>query len=66
MGARYLCKHNISDEDCYKCAKHGLIFESECRNCKDFQDIRLDMPPEVLALREKIMRENGLKDREDA
>lgn len=65
MGARYLCKHNISDDDCYRCAKHGLIFEQECKNCKDFQDVRLDMPPEILALREMIMKEHGLKDKED-
>ena len=65
MGARYLCKHNISDEDCYKCGIHGLIFESECRGCPDFADMRNDMPPEIQALREKIMRENGLKDKED-
>ena len=64
MGARYLCKHNISDDDCYRCGIHGLIFESECRGCQDFADVRKDMPPEVLALREKIMKEHGIKDKE--
>ena len=65
MGSRYLCKHNISDDDCYRCGKHGLIFDSDCRGCQDFDDVRKKMPPEVLALREKIMKENGLKDQLD-
>ena len=62
MGARYLCKHNISDDDCYRCGKHGLIFD--CKNCSDFDDVRKTMPPELLALRNRIMQEHGLKDKD--
>ena len=62
MGARYLCKHNISDDDCYRCGKHGLIFESECRNCPDFDDMRKTMPPEMLEERERLMKKLGVKD----
>lgn len=64
MGQLYLCKHNISDEDCYKCTVHRYISKSDCEGCEDFQDIRLDIPADVLALREKIMKEHGLKDKE--
>ncbi len=64
MGARYLCTHNISDEDCYRCQRHGLIFDQDCRNCPDFDDVRTHMSPELLAERERIMKEHGLKDKE--
>ena len=65
MGARYLCTHNIDDDDCYRCALHGLIFDSDCRDCQDFDDIRKRMSPEMLAMREKIMKEHGLVDHVD-
>jgi len=29
------CVFNDSDEDCSKCAKHGIIFT--CAGCKDFK-----------------------------
>ena len=64
MGARYLCTHNISDDDCYRCAKHGLIFDSDCRGCPDFDDVRKHMTPELLKERERIMKQFGLKDKE--
>lgn len=63
MGARYLCRNNIDDDDCYRCAKHGLIFDSNCINCPDFDDARKYMSPEILELRAKIMKEHGLEDK---
>lgn len=60
MGIRYLCKYDDSDEDCYRCTKHGYIFS--CKNCKDFYDVRQDMSPEMLALRQAIMDKLNLKD----
>lgn len=64
MGSRYLCKHDLSDDDCYKCAIHGYMRKGECSLCPDFEDMRAEMPEDILALREKIMRENGLTDEE--
>ena len=65
MGARYLCKYDDADEDCYRCLKHGLIFESECRTCPDFYDVRKDMTPEQLAERARLMKIMGVEDKED-
>lgn len=31
------CKHNISDEDCYKCMKLGIIFGCPVR-CEYFEE----------------------------
>lgn len=32
------CKHNISDDDCYKCFKQGIIFSCPVA-CEHFEDI---------------------------
>ena len=59
----YLCKNDISDDDCYRCLKHGIKFGCP-KNCPDFEDIRKDMSPELLAERERIMNIMGIKDNE--
>ena len=34
----YLCKYDVSDDDCQKCLKRGII--SHCPEiCPDFEDI---------------------------
>ena len=35
------CKHNISDDDCYKCFKHGIIYSCPVA-CEHFEDIELN------------------------
>ena len=56
-----LCKHDISDEDCYKCIKHGIVFGCPT-DCPDFDDVRKDMSPELLKQREEMMKILGVKD----
>ena len=62
MTLNYLCAHDISDEDCYKCSIHGIRLRCP-NNCKDFSDVRGDMNADVLYERSKIMKHFGLKDR---
>ena len=57
----YLCKHDISDEDCYKCLKHGIVFKCP-EDCPDFDDVRADMSPAILAERERLMKILGVTD----
>ena len=37
MALNDYCKNNISDEDCYRCMKHGIILTCPM-GCKDFED----------------------------
>ena len=30
------CIYNVSDDDCYACAKHGLRYK--CGECEDYMD----------------------------
>lgn len=31
------CKNNVSDEDCYKCMKYGIVLSCP-PGCKEFED----------------------------
>ena len=57
----YLCKHDVSDEDCYKCIKHGIVFRCP-DGCPDFADVRADMTQDQLAERKRLMDMLGRKD----
>lgn len=57
----YLCRNDISDDDCYKCIKHGIVFTCP-KACPDFEDIRKEMSKEMLEARSKLMEQLGLKD----
>ena len=57
----YLCEHDVSDEDCYKCMKHGIVFGCPA-DCPDFKDVRDSMTPEMKAERERLMKILGVKD----
>ena len=39
------CIHNVSDDDCYKCMKYGIIFSCP-PGCKYFEDERYKEPEE--------------------
>ena len=39
------CKHNISDDECYKCLKYGIILRCLAR-CKDFDNVEYQKPEE--------------------
>ena len=57
----YLCKNDISDEDCYKCIEHGIVLR--CPNgCPDFKDVRADMTKEELSERKKLLDMLGRTD----
>ena len=58
----YLCKNDISDEDCNRCLVHGIMFGCP-KGCPDFEDVRKDMSPELLAERDRIMKMLGRDDR---
>lgn len=58
----YLCKHDVSDEDCYKCMKRGIMVGGCPAGCPDFEDVRDDMPDEMLAERERLMKIMGVED----
>ena len=32
------CRHNVSDDDCFKCMKHGILLTC-LPGCKDFEDV---------------------------
>ena len=57
----YLCKNDLSDEDCKKCSKCGIILKCPV-NCQYFEDIRKDMTPEILEERARLMAILGTKD----
>ena len=57
----HICMHDVSDEDCYKCAKHGIVFRCP-DNCSDFDDSRKYMDKKTLEARKKIMKQMGIKD----
>lgn len=58
----YLCKWDISDEDCYKCVKQKEILFKCPAGCPYFYDIRQDMSSELLEDRAKLMEQLGVKD----
>lgn len=57
----YLCENDISDEDCYKCAKHGIVFGCP-KDCPDFKDVRKNMSAEMLDMRGQLMMKLGVED----
>ena len=57
----YLCRNDVSDEDCYKCMKYGILIGCPS-NCEYFDDVRARMTPEQLEERERIMKIIGVKD----
>ena len=57
----YLCKHDVSDEDCYKCMKYGIMFSCPA-NCEYFEDVRSQMTTEMLKERERLMKQLGVSD----
>ena len=57
----YLCTHDVSDEDCYKCEKHGLVLRCP-EKCLDFDDKRKYMDEETLKIRKELMDKLGVKD----
>ncbi len=57
----YLCKYDVSDEDCYKCVKHGIVFKCPS-GCPDFADVRADMSKEMLEDRARLMKQLGRTD----
>ena len=60
-GLNHWCLNDVSDEDCYKCMKHGIIFR--CPNpCPDFDDGRERLTPEMKAERKRLMRSLGVED----
>lgn len=61
MTLNYLCENDVSDEDCYKCYKRGIIFGCP-PNCPDFKDARAQMSPEMLAERDRLMKMLGVTD----
>ena len=61
MSLNYLCTHDISDDDCYKCDIHGIQFGCD-NTCPDFNDVRSHMSESMLAERQRIMDLAGMKD----
>ena len=57
----YLCTHDISDDDCYRCEIHGIKFGCD-NTCPDFDDVRSHMSKELLAERQRLMNLMGWKD----
>ena len=62
MSLNYLCSHDISDDDCLRCAIHGLKFTCP-EGCPDFDDIRIGMPEELKRERERLMKILGVEDK---
>lgn len=60
-GLNYLCNNDVSDEDCYKCMKYGIIFRCP-DNCEHFDDRRKGMTKEQLEERAKLMKQLGIED----
>ena len=61
MTLNYLCENDISDEDCYKCSRHGIVFRCTA-GCPDFKDVRKKMSAEQLRERNELMEKMGIKD----
>ena len=57
----YLCLNDVSDDDCYKCMKHGIVLRCPAA-CPDFDDRRKYMTPKQLEERAKLMEMMGLRD----
>lgn len=57
----YLCRNDVSDEDCYKCMKYGILIGCPS-HCEYFDDVRSRMTPEQLEERERIMKIIGAND----
>lgn len=62
MALNYLCRNDVSDEDCNKCMKCGIIFRCPA-NCEHFDDARKYMSKEQLEMRDKLMKQLGREDR---
>ena len=48
------CKYDVSDDDCYKCMKHGIIFSCPV-GCKEFEETLLESTLKIFgeAMKEK-------------
>lgn len=57
----YLCRNDISDEDCYKCIEHGILLRCPI-NCPDFDDARKYMSKEGRVERQRLMDKLGRTD----
>ena len=57
----YLCRHDISDDDCYKCIKHGIKYSCD-NTCPDFDDVRGYMSKADLEERQRLMDKLGRTD----
>ena len=60
-GLNYLCRHDVSDEDCYKCMKRGIVMRCP-ENCEYFDDRRKGMSEAQLKERAELMKKLGVKD----
>ena len=58
----YLCEHDVSDDDCFKCVKYGVILSCP-KECPYFTDVRQRMTPEMLAERDRLMKKMGVIDK---
>lgn len=61
----YLCRNDVSDDDCNKCIKHGIVFRCPA-GCPDFDDVRKYMTKRTIEKREEIMKQYGLQDNNPA
>jgi len=57
----YLCANDVSDEDCYKCIKRGIVFRCP-KGCPDFEDVRESMSADALQERDHLMELLGVQD----
>lgn len=62
MALNYLCGHDVSDEDCNKCMKKGILFRCPA-NCEFFDDVRKRMTEEQKQERAVLMEKLGVTDR---
>lgn len=53
------CRHDCSDEDCYKCCKRGIVLRCPS-DCEYFEDAICDMPDNLKEQREELI--NKLKE----
>ena len=58
----YLCRYDCSDDDCFKCVKHGIRL-SCLDDCPDFSDVRNLMSEEQLKYRAELMKKLGVTDK---
>lgn len=57
----YLCRNDVSDEDCYKCIKQGILQRCPAK-CPYFDDKRKYQDKKTLKKRKELMKKLGVKD----